>query len=108
MKSRTPDNPELNCEQGELFERVFCASFPPPECQARIALDDMLAGKRLRQSDWLHIGWRLAAAIMELKYLGWVMDRKPVRIVGRKRPITEYSLPQWVLREIAKSGAHNG
>jgi len=91
---------EQVCEQVELFERHFNASFPNPDSQAGIALADLLKGRRLRQAEWLHVGWRLAAAIKELGYLGWPVNSLPVHIEGRKRPIAAYSLPSWVLREV--------
>lgn len=87
-------------EQGELFERHLTASYPSPNSQAAIALSDLLVGKRLRQSEWLHIGWRLAAAIKELGYHGWPVQSWPVQAPGRKRLIAEYSMPGWVLREV--------
>jgi hypothetical protein len=91
-----PEEPE----QGELFERVLHAAYPAPDSHAAIALAPMLKGKHLRQSEWLHIGWRLAAAIGDLKKLGWTIAAQMVSEKGRKRPIADYSLPQWVLREV--------
>jgi hypothetical protein len=87
-------------EQGELFDRHLNASFPSPDSQAGIALAEMLTGKHLRQAEWLHIGWRLAAAIKELNYLGWPVVSVLVEVSTRKRAIADYSLPQWVLREV--------
>ena len=88
-------------EQGELFECHLTAIFPSPDSQAGIALAVLLKGEHLRQTGWLNIGWRLAAAIQVLKDLGWPVISFPVRVVGRKRPIADYSLPQWVLAAIA-------
>ena len=91
------DEAKAGHEQGELFERHLTASFPSKDSQAGIALADLLKGEHLRQVNWLHIGWRLAAAIKELKYLDWPVTKVSVHIEGRKRPIADYSLPQWVL-----------
>lgn len=91
---------EMKAEQGELFERHLTASYPTSDSQAGIALAQLLKGERLRQSDWLHVGWRLAAAIKELGYLGWPIVSLPVNVSTRKRPIAEYFLPVWVLREV--------
>lgn len=96
-------------EQCELFERAFTASYPPPDTFAGIALAAMLEGQRLRQPDWLHvIGWRLAAAIQVLKDSGWPVYAPLIHIPGRKKPIAEYSLPQWVIQEIAQRDSANG
>ncbi len=87
-------------EQGELFERHLTASYPKPDSQAGIALAQLLKGEHLRQAEWLHVGWRLAAAIKELDYLGWPIVSMPVQIPSRKRPIADYSLAAWALREV--------
>ncbi|WP_313034700.1 hypothetical protein [Massilia alkalitolerans] len=87
-------------EQGELFEHHLTAVFPSPDSQPGIALASLIKAERLRQADWLHVGWRLAAAIDVLKTLGWPVISLPVAVAGRKRPIAEYSLPTWVLRAI--------
>lgn len=84
-------------EQGELFERHLTASFPNPNSKAGTTLRDLIAGQRLRQSQRLGCGWRLAAEVKELKYRGWPVQSWPVHVEGRKRPIAEYSLPRWAL-----------
>ena len=91
------DQARTGAEQGELFEHHLTASFPSKVSQAGIALADLMKAARLRQSEWLHVGWRLAAAINELINLGWPIVSLPVHEHGRKRPVAEYSLPQWVL-----------
>ena len=91
--------------QGELFELHFTAAYPNPESLAGIALTDLLTGKHLRQSDWLQHGWRLAAAIKELAYLGWPIVSARVHVLGRRRPIADYSLPAWALREVGRTWA---
>lgn len=91
--------------QGELFELHFTAAYPNPESLAGIALTDLLTGKHLRQSDWLQHGWRLAAAINELANLGWPIISARVHVPGRRRPIADYSLPVWALREVGRTWA---
>lgn len=70
-----------------LPDEPFFACLPPKGSQAETALFDLLQ-RDLMQRDWLHIGWRLAAAVKELDYLGW--RPKSIRI-GRQ---ARYSLPQ--------------
>jgi hypothetical protein len=89
--------------QGELFDvPVFCPSLPPTNSYAAQALHDLLNGS-LTQLDWLQrgLGWRLAAAIKELDYLGWCPDSVRVKCAGWARPIARYSLPAF-----AKQAAH--
>lgn len=81
--------------QSELFDvPVFCPSLPPANSYAAQALQDLLNGT-LTQLDWLQrgLGWRLAAAIKELDYLGWCPDSMRVKCEGWARPIARYSLP---------------
>jgi hypothetical protein len=72
-----------------LPEESFFACLPPKGSQAETALFDLLE-RDLNQRDWLREGkgWRLAAAVKELDYLGW--QPKSIR-VGRE---ARYSLPQ--------------
>jgi hypothetical protein len=89
--------------QGELFDvPVFCPSLPPANSYAAQALHDLLNGT-LTQLDWLQrgLGWRLAAAIKELNYLGWCPVSVRVKCTGWARPIARYSLPAF-----AKQAAH--
>ncbi len=81
--------------QGFLFDAPeFCAVPPPRGSAAAEALNDLLAGD-VTQLDWLRWGrgWRLAAAVKELGYLGW--QPRSIRVVcnGWARPIAQYSLP---------------
>lgn len=99
------DQAKAGVEQGELFKLHFNATYPNPDTQAAVALASLLRGERLRQADWLHVGWRLAAAIGELRDLGWPVLSVRVHIKGRKHPIAEYSLPKWVLREVGATHA---
>ncbi len=95
----------VELEQGELFEKYLTASYPSPNSLAGRALAEMLRGNHLRQSEWLEHSWRLAAAIKELDYLGWPVVSMPVQIPTKRRPIADYCLPGWVLREV---GVQNG
>ena len=72
-----------------LPDEPFFACLPPTGSQAETALFDLLE-RDLTQRDWLREvkGWRLAAAVKELDYLGW--QPKSIR-VGRE---ARYSLPQ--------------
>jgi hypothetical protein len=74
-----------------LPDEPFFACHPPKGSRAEKALLDMLE-RDIGQADWLHpnpfVGWRLAAAINDLKNLGW--QPKAVR-VGR---VARYGLSQ--------------
>ena len=82
-------------EQNELFDLpAFCPILPPANSAAARALADLCAGD-LTQIDWLREGkgWRLAAAVKELGYLGWEPQSIRVTCSGWERPIARYSLP---------------
>ena len=89
-------------EQHELFEYQFTASYPKKDTKAGIALADLLTGAVITQPDWLSrgVGWRLAAAVKELGYLGWPVRSMRISWPGSSRPIAAYKLPQPVLRQI--------
>lgn len=72
-----------------LPDEPFFASLPPHGSLAETALFDLLE-RDLTQRDWLREGkgWRLAAAVKELDYLGW--QPNSIR-VGRE---ARYSLSQ--------------
>jgi hypothetical protein len=81
-------------EQNELFDLpAFCPILPPANSAAARALADLCAAD-LTQIDWLRDGkgWRLAAAVKELDYLGWQPRSILVRCNGWERPIARYSL----------------
>ena len=83
-------------EQIPLFEGpAFCPLMPPRGSDAERALNDLLV-RDLTQPDWLNEGkgWRLAAAVKELGYLGWEPISVRVKWKGCKRPIAKYSLSQ--------------
>ena len=82
-------------EQIPMFEGpAFCPLMPPRGSAAEQALNDLLA-RDLTQIDWLDSGngWRLAAAVKELDYLGWEPISIRVKCNGRIRKIARYSLP---------------
>ena len=71
----------------------FSPLLPPHGSAAEQCLYDLLE-RDLTQIDWLQSGngWRLAAAVKELGYLGW--EPKSIRVTcnGWSRPIARYSL----------------
>ena len=71
----------------------FSPLLPPHGSAAAQALHDLCAGD-LTQLDWLQSGhgWRLAAALKELGYLGWEPKSIRVNCNGWSRPIARYSL----------------
>lgn len=88
----------------------FCPILPPRGSAAEQALND-LSERDLTQVDWLESGngWRLAAAVKELDYLGWEPDSVRVKYAGCKRKIARYSLPAKAKQAIAamrQGGAH--
>ena len=78
-----------------LPKPVFCPILPPANSAAALALDDLLKGD-ITQIDWLQTGkgWRLAAAIKELDYLGWCPGSIRVLCNGWSRKIARYSLTE--------------
>lgn len=71
----------------------FCPILPPSHSLAAIALHDLLS-RDISQVDWLREGkgWRLAAAIKVLGYLGWEPKSILVKCKGWGKPIALYSL----------------
>ena len=96
-KSPTPT--KANGDYGEQLSFLptprFCPILPPSHSAAAQALDDLLQ-RDLTQLDWLESGngWRLAAAVKELDYLGWEPQSIRVKCQGWGRKIARYSLPQ--------------
>ena len=80
----------------------FCPILPPRGSAAEQALYD-LRERDLTQLEWLQDGkgWRLAAAVKQLGYLGWEPDSIRVKCNGWGRSIARYSLPPK-----AKQAAH--
>lgn len=97
-KGETPTSRQasgVSGEQNELFDLpAFCPILPPRNSAAEQALNDLLA-RDLTQIDWLESGngWRLAAAVKELGYLGWEPKSIRVKCNGWSRKIARYSLP---------------
>ena len=71
----------------------FSPLLPPHGTAAEQCLYDLLE-RDLTQPDWLATGngWRLAAAVKELGYLGWEPQSIRVQHPARNRPIARYSL----------------
>lgn len=83
--------------QLQLFKGPRKPAPIPPErgCKAWLALLDMVQQGEITQIDWLNTGrgWRLAAAIKELKYLGWSIVAEWVQPASCQNPIKQYRLP---------------
>ena len=89
--------------QDELFERPdFCPIPPSRGTAAERALRDLVERGYLVTPDWIGVdkGWRLAAAIKELGYLGW--EPKSVRV---KHPAWRNKIAEYSLHEQAKQAA---
>lgn len=90
----------------------FCPILPPAHSAAAQALSDLLEGS-ITQIDWLKRGhgWRLAAAVKELDYLGWCPDSIRVSVGEWARPIALYSLPDYAKQAaytMRRGDAHAG
>ena len=86
-----------------LPELAFCPKFPSPNSPEAVVLLALLEGD-LTQIDWLKRGngWRLAAHIKELDYLGWEPESILLRREGWPRPIAVYQLPVKAKRLVKK------
>jgi len=97
-KKETPTSDQASGVSGEqlsfLPAPVFCPILPPSGSAAEQALNDLLAHD-VTQIDWLNErkGWRLAAAVKVLGYLGWEPQSIMVQHADWPRPIARYSLP---------------
>ena len=73
---------------------AFCPKLPTAGTRTAQALADLVEGD-ITQLDWLppnpFKGWRLAAYIKDLDYLGWEPESVFVKC-GQKKPIKRYSL----------------
>ena len=81
-------------EQIPMFEGpAFCPIMPPKNSLTEQALFDLLA-RDWTTPEWDKAGngWRLAAAVKDLDYLGWDPISVRVPYAGSKRPIARYSL----------------
>lgn len=78
--------------------------------KAWLAMRDMVELGTITQPDWLNLGrgWRLAAAVKELAYLGWTIVATWVQPEGYQSPIKSYRLPTTEYRyatRVLKGGA---
>ncbi|BEH48148.1 hypothetical protein [Burkholderia pseudomallei] len=85
-KRRQPGQFEL------LPPPAFAPVWPASNTLPAEALSRLLTGERLTQPAFGTSRWRLAAYVMELKYLGWPVKSAPVHYPGRARPIAQYWL----------------
>lgn len=83
----------------------LCPIWPAETSRESTALK-LLFERPLNQLEWLKLGhgWRLAAVIKNLDYMGWRPFSKLVSI-GSQRNIASYELPEEMLR-IARQPAH--
>jgi len=89
----------------------FCPLLPPHGSAAEKALHDLLE-RDLTQIDWIaeRKGWRLAAAVKTLDYLGWEPKSVRVKCNGWREYVALYSLTEkakqaaYVMRQ--QGGAH--
>ena len=94
-------------QQGELFERPpFSPEWPKPATLPDKALERLIAGQHLTHPQFLAatVSWRCAAAIKELRYLGWPVLTDELPRPGR-RPIADYWLAPHAI-EAAKGVSH--
>ncbi|KGS08647.1 hypothetical protein [Burkholderia sp. ABCPW 111] len=85
------DTPEPT--QFELIPApAFAPAWPASDTLPAETLARLLTGERLTQPAFGTSRWRLAAYVMELKYLGWPVKSAPVHYPGRARPIAQYWL----------------
>ena len=66
------------------------AFWPTRGTRADEALQSFFTGAQ-NQADYWH-GWRLAAYVKELEYLGWRFIRRDIVKPNCRRPITEYDI----------------
>ena len=101
----TPNHANSTGAAGEQLSFLptpeFCPILPPPNSAAERALLD-LANRDLTQIDWLNEGkgWRLAAAVKELDYLGWEPKSISVKCQDWSRAIARYSLSDAAKRAV--------
>lgn len=77
-----------------LTPAPFAPTPPAPGSRAETLLHTLANRKALTQLEWLALGngWRLAATIKELDYLGWQVRRTRVEVAGWPKPVAQYSL----------------
>ena len=96
--------------QQRLFDELpaFSPAWPKPATLPDKALEHLMAGQRLTHPKfWAATGsWRCAAAIKELRYLGWPVLTDELQR-PRQRPIADYWLPPEIVQAI-KGGPRHG
>lgn len=96
-KDETPTAEQANGvsrEQAEMFDLpAFCPLLPPKNSATEQVLFALIKHD-LTQLEWLKAGngWRLAAEIKELNYLGWEPISIRAKVNGWGRKIARYSL----------------
>lgn len=77
-----------------LTPAPFAPTLPAPGSRAETLLHTLVSRKALTQPEWLALGngWRLAATVKELDYLGWQVRRIRVEVSGWPKPVAQYSL----------------
>jgi len=77
-----------------LVPAPFSPMPPAHGSRAELLLHTLCARKSVTQPEWLALGqgWRLAATVKELDYLGWQVRRIRVEVNGCSKPIAQYSL----------------
>lgn len=83
----------------------LCPSWPSEKSRENVALSLLFKGA-LNQLEWLRLGhgWRLAAVIKNLDYMGW----RPVSnliSVGNQKNIASYEFPEEI-RKITRPPSH--
>ena len=96
-QSKTPAGGpgQFDAAQRSLFDEqpAFCPQWPKPATLPDKALERLIAGQHLTHPQFLSAtgSWRCAAAIKELRYLGWPVLTDELQRPGR-RPIADYWL----------------
>lgn len=88
--------PRHNHTANDLFPEtlppVVPASWPASGTRAFEALQAMIVAPQNQADYWP--GWRLAAYVKELEYLGWCFIKRSISKPGCRREISEYKLDQ--------------
>jgi hypothetical protein len=108
--NRPHHTPRQDGKQQELFERpAINPRWPTPGTLVYEALARMLSGERLTQISFGFHGWRLAAYVKELQYLGWSVCKGEAAAPAAhktRKPIREYFLlPETILAARTGKGA---
>ena len=96
---------DLNREQGELFELPpFSPTWPKRGTLADRALSILMDGRTLDHPDFEAAtgSWRLAAAVFELRCLGWSVGTVEIPAPTEKNPhryVALYALPKQKIAE---------